>query len=300
MAVLQPTSLMTDAFARHLTGTFEDCYGRSTPRHAELIGEASRFVAERLSLSDALYHNAEHTIMVTLVAQDILRGQRLRGDVPPDTWLHVILAALAHDIGYLRGICRGDDARRCVINAGGDTVELPRGASDAFLAPWHIERSKIAMRQHLGGDALVDTERLAHAIELTRFPVPDDDAYRETDTEAAFVRAADLIGQLGDPLYLRKLNALYCEFAETGMNKTLGYANPADVADEYPGFFRSKVEPFLGDAVHALGKTVEGRQWLTSLHSNVRVVEQGRRSMGPSPGPAVPGADRGPASVSSS
>ncbi len=37
------------------------------------------------------------------------------------------------------------------------------------------------------------------------------------------MRAADLIDQLGDPLYLRKLNALFHEFSEIGMNEELGY-----------------------------------------------------------------------------
>ena len=50
--------------------------------------------------------------------------------------------------------------------------------------------------------------------------MPDDGDHSETDTEAGLVRAADLIGQLGDPLYPRKLNALFYEFAETGVNQT--------------------------------------------------------------------------------
>jgi hypothetical protein len=285
MAMLQPISLLADAFAQHVTRGFEGCYGSRAPRHAELLGEAARMVVERLSLSDALYHDAEHTVLVTLVAQDILRGRRLRHDVQPDAWLHVMLAALTHDIGYVRGVCRADDAQRCVISAAGDTMELPRGASDAFLAPYHVERSKIAVRERLTSNDLVDVERLAHAIELTRFPVPDDDDHAATDTEAALVRAADLIGQLGDPLYPRKLNALFHEFAEIGVNALLGYASPADVADHYPRFFWSKVEPFLGEAVHALGMTVEGRQWLANLYSHLCVIEHGRRTMGPSAGP---------------
>jgi len=57
------------------------------------------------------------------------------------------------------------------------------------------------------------------------------------------------------------------------------------VADHYPPFFWSKVEPFLGDAVHALGLTAEGRQWLANLYSHVCVIEHGRRSMGPAPSP---------------
>lgn len=277
--------LLADALASQLTLNFERAFGRGAPHHAELLGEAARLVIERLSLSDALYHTAEHTALVTMVAQDILRGRRLRQDVPPDAWLHVILATLTHDIGYVRGICRGDTANRCVVNEQGDTIELPRGVSDAYLAPYHVERSKIAVRERFARHAVVDAERLARNIELTRFPVPNDDDHMATDTEAALVRAADLIGQLGDPLYPKKLNALFHEFAELGVNKVLNYETPADVADHYPMFFWSKVEPFLGEAVHALGMTAEGRQWLANLYSHVCVIEHGRRSMGPAPSP---------------
>jgi hypothetical protein len=105
--MLQTSSLLADSLANHLVATFTRSYGRTETQHAELLGEAARLVIERLSLSDALYHTAEHTVLVTLVAQDILRGRRLSTDVPPDMWLHVVLAALTHDIGYLRGVCQG-------------------------------------------------------------------------------------------------------------------------------------------------------------------------------------------------
>ncbi len=287
--MIQPSTLFADALSDHLTLSFVRAFGNSAPHHADLLGEAARLVIERLSLSDALYHTAEHTALVTMVAQDILRGRRMREDVSPDMWLHVILSALAHDVGYVRGVCRGDTANRCVVDEAGTTVELPRGASDAWLAPWHVERSKIAVRERFARHRLVDPERLARNIELTRFPVPNDDDHAATDTEAALVRAADLIGQLGDPLYPRKLNALFHEFAELGVNQVLGYESPADVADRYPAFFWSKVEPFLGEAVHALGMTAEGRQWLASLYSHVCVIEHGLRSMGPVPSPKPEG-----------
>ncbi|MBX9947150.1 MAG: metal-dependent phosphohydrolase [Reyranella sp.] len=283
--MLQPTTLLADSLADHLTQTFVRAFGSDAAQRGEALGEAARLVIERISLSDALYHTAEHTALVTMVAQDILRGRRLRREVSQNAWIHVILAALTHDIGYVRGICRGDTVSHCVIDADGTMIELPRGASDAFLAPYHVERSKIAVRERFSSHPLVDAERLARNIELTRFPVPDDDDHRATDTEAALVRAADLIGQLGDPLYPRKLNALFHEFAELGVSERLGYETPADVADRYPGFFWSKVEPFLGEAVYALGLTAEGRQWLANLYSHVCVIEHGLRSMGPAPSP---------------
>ena len=95
------------------------------------------------------------------------------------------------------------------------------------------------------------------------------------------MRAADLIGQLADPFYPRKLNALFYEFEEIGCNTRLGYASPADVADKYPRFFWSKVEPFIGDALGYLELTVEGRQWIANLYCNVFEIEHGRRRMGP-------------------
>ena len=47
---------------------------------------------------------------------------------------------------------------------------------------------------------------------------------------------------------------------------------------EFPPLF-----PFLGEAIHALNMTAEGRLWLANLYSHVCVIEHGRRAMGPNP-----------------
>ena len=91
---------------------------------------------------------------------------------------------MCHDLGYLRGICPGDTESSFVINEQGDTVRAPRGASDAFLTPHHIERGKIFVRHRCAVIEALDAERIARAIELTRFPVPEDNDHAETDTEA--------------------------------------------------------------------------------------------------------------------
>ena len=46
-------------------------------------------------------------------------------------------------------------------------------------------------------------------------------------------RAGHLIGQLGDPFYPRKLNALYYEFVEIGVPEKLGYSSPADMVGNH-------------------------------------------------------------------
>src|SRR3954447_5202476 len=133
--MLNPTSVLADALGRNLAETYRRIYDNQEPQIAAGLDEAARLVIERIANSDALYHNCEQTALVTLYVQDILRGRRLERIVTPIDWGHTILAALNHDIGYVRGICAGDTVDRFVINAAGNTVTPPRGASDAFLAP---------------------------------------------------------------------------------------------------------------------------------------------------------------------
>src|SRR5262249_58504786 len=131
---------------------------------------------------------------------------------------HLLVACLLHDIGYVRGILKGDGIDGYVIDDRGNKVTVPRGSSDAALLQYHVDRSKLFVLDRLSDHDHLDAERIARAIEFTRFPVsavePDDSG----NEEGSLVRAADLIGQLGDPQYLRKANALYYEFEEVGLN----------------------------------------------------------------------------------
>jgi hypothetical protein len=49
--------------------------------------------------------------------------------------------------------------------------------------------------------------------------------------------------QLDDPHYFRKVNALYHEFEEVGLNKQLGYACPADLVELFPQFYWKCISP---------------------------------------------------------
>jgi len=282
--MLNPTTLLADALGRNLAETYRRIYGDQEPHLASGLDEAGRLAIERIASSDALYHDCQHTALVTLCVQDILRGRRLERVVTPSDWAHTILAALAHDIGYVRGVCPGDTGEHFVIDAAGNTVTPPRGASDAFLTPYHVERGMIMVRDRFAPVPFIDEERVAAAIELTRFPVPDDEDHAATDTEAGLVRAADLIGQLGDPLYPRKLNALYHEFVETGVHEKLGYTSPADLVEHYPQFYWHKIEHYIGDALRYLEMTMEGKLWIATLYSHIFAIEHNRRRMGPQSG----------------
>ncbi len=279
--MLNPISIIADKLGDYLSDLYLQYFSHRRPEYATYLGGAARLVLERIGNSNALYHNLEHTMMVTLVGQQIIRGRLLSQSMAPEDWLHYTCALLVHDIGMVRGVCVGDGEGSVVIDETGRRMTPPRGASDACLAPHHIERGKMYARERFGASPFVDEERIARAIEMTRFPVPDKPEYAETESEPALVRAADLIGQLADPFYHRKINALYWEFAETGMAEKLGYKSPADLADKYPAFFRSSVAPYIQPALRYLELTTEGKQWIANLDSNLYQVEHHRCQIGP-------------------
>ena len=279
--MLNPTAQLARAVGQNLAEVYRETFGGRDPQIATGLDEAARLIIERIGSSDALYHDAHHTAMVALAAQDILRGVRFEKPVSPSDWYHFMMAALAHDLGYVRGVCAGDTADQLVVDDAGNTIAPPRGASDAFLTPYHVDRSKITVRERFKKVPQVDGERIARAIEMTRFPIPKDDVHAATDSEEGLLRAADLIGQLGDPLYLSKLNALYYEFMEIGRLEQLGYKTPADLIECYPTFFWNAVEPYLGDALRYLDHTIEGKQWIANLYGHVLSVAHHRQSMGP-------------------
>ena len=282
--MLNPTTIIADRLGEYLSQQFLQHFSDRCPEYAAFLGGAARLVLERLGNTDALYHDVEHTMMVTLVGQQIIRGWLLSEALTPEDWLHYTTALLVHDIGFVRGVCKGDGITDVVIDDKGSRITPPRGASDAYLAPYHIERGKIYARERFGPSEYIDEERIVQSIELTRFPVPDDDDHLETDTEAALVRAADLIGQLGDPSYHRKINALYYEFAETGVADTLGYHGPADIVEKYPEFFWASIQPYIQPALRYLELTTEGKQWVANLYNNVFQVEHRASFIGPFPG----------------
>ena len=232
--------LAAEALGSHLAEHMGRRFGSTDAGLIDLVQSAARLALDCIGNSDALYHNVEHTMLVTLVGYDILRGRQLLIETNASDFAHLIFACLFHDIGYVRGILKGDSADGYIVDAKGNKAELPRGSSDAALMPYHVDRSKLFVLDRVAKDKSLDATRIANAIECTRFPPPHGADYSDGE-DGMLVRAADLIGQLGDPHYLRKANALYYEFEEIGMNKQLGYASPADLTDLYPKFYWSSV-----------------------------------------------------------
>jgi hypothetical protein len=274
--ISNPQTRLIQHCIKHLQAGYQHVHGNQQPEYAELIGQIARLTLEKIAHSTAPYHNLEHTILVTLVGQEILYGKYLcEGNISCNEWLNFIVSLLCHDIGYLRGICHQDQVDEQIFITGIDNgkVQLSTSATDASLTCYHVDRGKQFVAETFKNYPLINVETVQLNIELTRFPVPKDKLHQDTMDYPGLARAADLIGQLSDPGYLSKLPLLFREFEETGGNKALGYHDPKDLRASYPKFYWHGVYSYVRYGIRYLEITQEGKPILATLYDNLAVVE---------------------------
>lgn len=275
--------LTIDVFVQQLTKSYQRTYGDIHPEFGRIVTWCGRLSLDNIANSDALYHDIDHTIMVSLAGLAIIEGKHLReGGVTPSDWMHFMIAVICHDIGYVKGVCRNDTEDMFAIGKKEECVYIPPSGTDVSLTPYHVDRSKLFVRERFGAGMLgnmtnhLDAEKIANFIEMTRFPSPKDDFYQDTRGLGGLVRAADFIGQLGDPDYFRKSPALFYEFQELGVNEKFGYKSPHDLRKSYAGFYWEQVRPYIQDALQYLQLTEDGKQWIANMHSHVFESEHGQ------------------------
>ncbi len=279
--MFNPSSVVIDAFVDELVEHYVNMYGKNES-DIQLIISNSRNALEIIANSDAPYHDVNHTIMVTMVGTEILRGKILiEGSVSANDWVHFVISLLNHDIGYVRGICRADRSGRYAINMAYDTIAPMPGSTDASLTPYHVDRAKLYITERFESEDRIDTTVICENIERTRFPVPSEEDHQESDDFPGLIRAADLIGQLGDPQYHRKISSLFAEFKETGQAAKMGYTTAADLGEGYPKFFWEVVTPFIAEGIRLLRRTQEGQKWVANLYANVFTIEHEAPAYGP-------------------
>lgn len=265
-----------DTFVGHLQTAYQRTYGDMDSSLGRVVSWCGRLALENISNSDALYHDIDHTIMVSLAGQAIIEGKHLReGGVTPRDWMHFMMAVLCHDIGYVKGVCRNDSKNMFATGVGDELVHISPEGTDVALTPYHVNRSKLFVKERFGSGLLkdvtqqLDADLIASYIEMTRFPSPAGEMYKDTKGFGGLVRAADFIGQLGDPDYLRKTPHLFYEFQEIGANEKLGYKSPNDMRKNYASFYWNGVHDYIQDALVYLRLTEDGKQWVANMHSHV-------------------------------
>lgn len=264
-------------FINELKEQYQITFGKLEPEFENILVWAGNSILEIISKTDALYHNLEHTMLVTLAGQEIIRGKQLKeGGISPQEWLNYIIALLAHDVGYVKGILQDDKAGKYSTGLENSFVNLEKGSTDASLTPYHVDRSIQFIYERFEKVKYLDVDIIASFIEMTRFPIPKDGNHKETKTLRGLTRAADLIGQLGDPDYFKKIPALFYEMQEVKTTNNANYMAPYDLKSNYASFYWENVSPYIQDALCYLNMTAEGRTWIAQLHSHVFDAEHGK------------------------
>ena len=272
--MLNITKTLKNELQQRLAVVYHSQYGDQHPQYLDLIETAAAKAVEYIATSNASYHNVEHTMYVTITGQAILQGKNQESRITPLCLLHVTLALLFHDIGFIRGICKRDVESRYYSGIGDEMIQLKQGHTDASMMPYHVDRGQSFVCENYTDYDFLDTDFICECIERTRFPIPDDDAHANTMDYPGLVRAADLIGQFGDPRYLNKLNGLFQEFDEQGINQRIGYHNLEDMYLGYPQFYEKNVLPYISEGLRLLQLTGEGRSIIASMNNNLTTVRE--------------------------
>jgi hypothetical protein len=167
------------------------------------------------------------------------------------------------------------------VSLDGTRFKPLENSTDACLTPYHVERGKLFVKQRRWNEQ-IDVDLICKLISYTQFPIPesrqsDDQSEEGIRQLAGLVGSADLIGQLADPHYDKKIPCLFYEFLETGAAAKFGYNSPGDLRESYPSFFYNFVKPHIGDALKYLNATDKGRQWVSNL--NYHVFSQTHRAI---------------------
>jgi len=276
MAIFSPQKILSSTLSTAIESEFRRLFGghESSLRHAVL--ESVDFAMKALSRADSQYHNSEHTFIVSMAGLDILRGKAELGDpIDAEDWATYVISLLFHDIGYLKKLFPKDSASAVVANSTGGIFPLAPGATDASLTRIHVDRGMAFVEAHFKSSRIVDVERVLNNIENTRFPAPPE--VRETPRSRLswpdMVRAADLIGQLADPNYLRKLPALYEEFLECGTAEVMGLKNYHGLIEQFPSFIGKMVRPLVCEGFDAMAAAPGGQRWINSLNNSIAYCE---------------------------
>ena len=143
--MFRPSDIIIDAFVKRLTADYVGAFGDGNRAHIDTIAHVARMSLNRIARSNALYHNIDHTMLVTLVGQEMMRGRMVRdGDVPAGDWINFVASLLCFAVGFSRDACPGDDGDSLVVGDGDAVVTPPRGATDGWLWPHFTDRSKIS------------------------------------------------------------------------------------------------------------------------------------------------------------
>jgi len=177
------------------------------------------------------YHDFRHTMMVLLAMARLMHGASVQGIDFSDKEINLgLIGALMHDTGYIQS---SDDV----------------SGTGAKYTMTHINRSIHFVRNYYTGNEYFasDMKNFQDILSCTGAQTMVADLEFEDEHIALLGKmlgTADLLGQMGDRLYLEKLIFLYNEFDEGGVP---GFDSEIDLLRKTVSFYNRTKERFRRD-----------------------------------------------------
>jgi hypothetical protein len=182
---------------------------------------------------DTDYHNLRHTQECVLEMARLIHGVSLNGNHFSENDVKLgLISAIMHDTGYIKAIDEN-------------------GGTGGKFTIVHIDRSIRFMNKYFSQRGLTSKEKTYcnNCLKCTGLTVNINQinflSY-ENELMGKILGTADLLGQMADPFYLRKLPSLFKEFHEAGIDM---YVDEFDLIEKTPDFWeftRNRFEKELG------------------------------------------------------
>lgn len=181
--------------------------------------------------SNTKYHDLEHTCAVTLATARLMHGIHVQNQTFSSRVIQLgLIGALFHDTGLIQ-------------------TEEENDGTGAQYTIGHEDRSIALMGKYLS-DKDFSAENIldcSHIIRCTKLSLPlNEIPFRseETKTMGKVLGSADLIAQMADRNYLKKLPLLFLEFKEAGM---AGFETPLELFENTEEFYHSVARTRLAE-----------------------------------------------------
>jgi hypothetical protein len=170
---------------------------------------------------DTDYHNLRHTQECILEMARLIHGASLNGCSFTEEDVNLgLISAVMHDTGYIKAIDEGD-------GTGGKFTLVHIDRSINFMSKYLNQREFPSKHVQFCKNCLKCTGLTVKINEIKFISY-------ENELMGKILGTADLIGQMSDPFYVKKLPTLFKEFQEAGI--TL-YADELDLLEKTPDFW---------------------------------------------------------------
>ena len=187
--------------------------------------------------SNTSYHDIDHTLSVTLTAARLMHGCMDEITLSPKDILTGLISALFHDIGLIQ---TSDDTE----GTGAKYTVGHEQRSIAFMEAY-LTKKRAAKKMIADSTKIIESTILSIS--------PKDLTFRNDEIYmlGKIIGSADLLGQVADRDYFKKLFSLYLEFEEAGVP---GYDSELDLIKKTEGFYTNVVKKRLVEDLDNVAK----------------------------------------------